>query len=61
VRTRWGLSPCAFQMRCTLVWMMPISSAIIRTLQCVALRAAVAGTKLYITRLSCKDVGDLIA
>jgi hypothetical protein len=30
-------SPCAFQMRCTLVWLMPISSAIMRTLQCVAL------------------------
>src|SRR5260370_7393993 len=37
LRTRCGLRPCSAQMRCTLVWLMPISSAIDRTLQCVAL------------------------
>jgi hypothetical protein len=31
------LSPLAFQMRCTVVWLTFISSAIVRTLQCVAL------------------------
>jgi hypothetical protein len=28
---------CSAQMRCTLVWLMPISLAMVRTLQCVAL------------------------
>ena len=37
LRTRCGLSPCSCQMRCTLVWLMPIAAAIVRTLQCVAL------------------------
>ena len=36
VRVRCGLSPCAFQMRCTLVWLMPATFAMLRTLQCVA-------------------------
>src|ERR1700724_2741477 len=31
-----GLSPCSAQIRCTLVWLTPISSAIVRTLQWVA-------------------------
>src|SRR3984893_13060106 len=34
--TLCGLSPCSAQIRCTLVWLTPISSAIVRTLQCVA-------------------------
>ena len=36
-RTRCGLRPYSFQMRCTLVWLMPIAWAMVRTLQCVAL------------------------
>src|SRR4029077_16362541 len=36
VRVRCGLRPCSFQMRCTVVWPTPISSASIRALQCVA-------------------------
>ena len=35
--TRCGLKLCSAQMRCTLVWLMPISLAMVRTLQCVAL------------------------
>src|ERR1700730_15969386 len=35
--TRCGLRACSAQMRCTLVWLMPISLAMVRTLQCVAL------------------------
>ncbi len=35
VFTRCGLSSCAFQMRCTLVWLRPLAAAISRMLQCV--------------------------
>src|ERR1700730_10955790 len=35
--TRCGLRAVSAQMRCTLVWLMPISLAMVRTLQCVAL------------------------
>src|SRR3984893_18528901 len=35
--TRCGLRACLGQMRCTLVWLMPISLAMVRTLQCVSL------------------------
>jgi hypothetical protein len=37
VLVRCGLSPFAFQMRCTVVWLTFISLAIVRTLQCVPL------------------------
>ena len=33
---RCGFKPASRQMRCTLVWLMPIALAIVRTLQCVA-------------------------
>jgi hypothetical protein len=35
-RVRCGFSPCAFQIRCTLVWPRPTARAIVRVLQCVA-------------------------
>jgi hypothetical protein len=41
VSTRCGLSPCAYQMRRTLVSLMPTSRAIVRVDQCVALPGVV--------------------
>src|ERR1700730_16745875 len=35
--TRCGLRACSAEMHSTLVWLMPISLAMVRTLQCVAL------------------------
>ena len=37
LRVKCGFKPASAQMRCTLVWLMPISLAMARTLQCVAL------------------------
>src|SRR3984893_13428384 len=34
--TKCGFSPCAFQIRCTLVWLMPSALASVWALQCVA-------------------------
>ena len=36
VRTRWGLSPCARQIRRTPASLMPAAAAMVRVLQCVA-------------------------
>jgi hypothetical protein len=36
VLTKCGFKPCAFQIRCTLVWLMPVALASVRALQCVA-------------------------
>ena len=36
VLTKCGFRPCAFQIRCTLVWLMPSALASVRALQCVA-------------------------
>ena len=56
-RMRW--SPCAFQMRCTLVWLMPISSAIMRTLQCVALAGRSLAVFSMILSLMASAIGFL--
>ena len=37
LRVKCGFKPASAQMRCTLVWLMPISLAMVRTLQCVPL------------------------
>ena len=51
-----GFRPASRQMRCTLVWLMPIALAIVRTLQCVASdgvsRAVLARTLAFISELS---------
>jgi hypothetical protein len=53
---RCGLRPASAQMRCTLVRLMPIAFAIVRTLQCVASagvsRAVLASTLAFVAALS---------
>jgi len=50
LRVKCGFKPASAQMRCTLVWLMPISLAIVRALQCVALAGVSFSKRKRITR-----------
>ena len=52
------LEPCSAQIRCTLVWLKPNVSAIVRTLQCVGRAKIAAATAGAATKAKTIIIGD---